>query len=151
MRQNIACLGVRLCTALFFIFISGTLFAQKVVTGTVTNASNQPIPSATVTVKGTNIGAATDGSGKFSINVPSGKNTLVISSVGFADQEVNISATTSVTVSLKERVSSLDEIVVTGYTAQKKKSLTGSVAVVNVKDLKAVPAGSPEQMLQGRA
>src|SRR5437764_10454439 len=127
MRQKIDCLGVRLCTALFFIVISGTLFAQKVVTGTVTNASNnQPIPSATVTVKGTNVGAATDASGKFSINVPSGKNTLVVSSVGFADQEVDISTTASVTVSLKERVSSLDEIVVTGYTAQKKKDITGA-------------------------
>src|SRR4051794_36225744 len=107
MRQNIACLGVRLCTALFFIFISGTLFAQKVVTGTITNASNnQPIPSATVTVKGTNVGAATNASGKFSINVPSGKNTLVISSVGFANVEVDVSSTNTVTVSLKESVSS---------------------------------------------
>lgn len=152
MRQKIDCLAVRVCTVIFFMFISGALFAQKVVTGTVTSAAtNQPIPSATVTVKGTNIGAATDPAGKFSINVPSGKNTLVVSSVGFTDQEVDVSTTTTITVSLRERISSLDEIVVTGYTAQKKKDITGSVAVVNVNNLKAVPSGSTESLLQGQA
>src|SRR5436305_721077 len=132
MRQKIDCLAIRICIAVFSIFISGTLLAQKNVTGIVTNAAtNQPLASATVTVKGTNVGTATDVNGKFSINIPSGKNTLVVSSIGFTEQEIDVSTTTNVTVSLKERVSSLDEIVVTGYTAQKKKDITGSVAVVN--------------------
>ncbi|HEY6977396.1 MAG TPA: TonB-dependent receptor [Chitinophagaceae bacterium] len=144
-------MAVRLCAALFFFFISGTLLAQTKVTGNVKNAKdNSPVAFATVTVKGTTIATTTSTTGDFVINVPSGKNTLVVSSVGFDDSEVPI-GTGTVAVVLKEKVSSLDEIVVTGYTAQKKKSLTGSVAIVNVKDLKAVPAGSPEQMLQGRA
>jgi len=151
MRQKIDCLAVRLCTALFFLFVSGTLLAQTKVTGNVKNAKdNSPVAFATVTVKGTTVATTTSATGDFVINVPSGKNTLVVSSVGFDDAEVS-TGTGTVAVVLKEKVSSLDEIVVTGYTAQKKKSLTGSVAVVNVKDLKAVPAGSPEQMLQGRA
>lgn len=152
MRQKIDCLAIRVCIAVFFMFISGTLLAQKVVTGTVTNATNnQPLAAATVTVKGTNVGTATDVSGRFTLNVPAGKNTLVVSSVGFTDQEIDISKTTTVSVALKEAVSNLDEIVVTGYTAQKKKDITGSVSVVNVKDMKQVPASTGEELLQGRA
>jgi TonB-dependent starch-binding outer membrane protein SusC len=152
MRQKIDCLAVRLCAAVFLMFIAASAFAQKTVSGTVTNAKdNQPINGASVLVKGTNVGAATSATGTFTINVPSGKNILVISSVGFDDMEVNVSSQTSITVSLKEKTSSLDEIVVTGYTAQKKKEITGAVAVVNVKELKQSPVGTGEEALQGRA
>jgi TonB-linked SusC/RagA family outer membrane protein len=134
-------------------FLSSQIYAQqKTVIGLVTNAKdNSPIVLATVSVKGTKIAVATAANGEFSISVPSGKNILVISSVGFDQEEINISGTSDVKISLKEGVSSLNEVVVTGYSAQRKKDITGSVSVVNVKDLKAVPAGSPEQMLQGRA
>ena len=140
MRQKIDCLAVRLCTAMIFMFIASATFAQKTVTGTVTNAKdNQPISGASVTVKGTNVGAATSSTGTFTLTVPSGKNILVISSVGFDEIEVDVSSQTSISISLKEKTSSLDEIVVTGYTSQKKKDITGSVAVVSVKDVKSVP------------
>ena len=152
MRQKIDCLAVRLCAAFFFVFLSATAFAQKTVSGTVTSAKdNQPIIGASVLVKGTNVGVATSATGSFSINVPAGKNKLVISSVGFDDMEVDVTSQSSVTVSLKEKSSSLDEIVVTGYTAQKKKEITGAVAVVNVKDMRQVPVGTGEEALQGRA
>lgn len=152
MRQKIDCLAVRLCAAVFLMFIAASAFAQKTVSGTVTSAKdNQPINGASVLVKGTNVGAATSATGTFTINVPAGKNVLVISSVGYDDMEVNVSSQTSVTVSLKEKTSSLDEIVVTGYTAQKKKEITGAVAVVNVKELKQSPVGTGEEALQGRA
>lgn len=152
MRQKIDCLAVRLCAAFFFVFLSATAFAQKTVSGTVTSAKdNQPIVGASVLVKGTNVGVATSATGSFSINVPAGKNMLVISSVGFDDMEVDVTSQSSLTVSLKEKSSSLDEIVVTGYTAQKKKEITGAVAVVNVKDMRQVPVGTGEEALQGRA
>jgi len=151
MRQKIDCSAIRVCIAIFFMFISGTLLAQTKVTGNVKNAKdNSPIAFATVTVKGTNVATTTTTTGDFVINVPSGKTTLVVSSVGFDDAEVAI-GTGTVAVTLKEKVSSLDEIVVTGYTAQKKKEITGSVAVVDVKAMKSVPSGNPEQMLQGQA
>ncbi len=152
MRQKIDCFFVRISTIFIFLLISGSLLAQKRVTGTVTNArDNQPVSFATVTVRGTNVATTTDVAGTFSISVPEDRNTLVVSSVGFADVEAPVGTSNTVAVVLREQVSTLDEIVVTGYTAQKKKSLTGSVAVVSVKDMKNVPAGSPEQMLQGRA
>lgn len=152
MRQKIHSMAVRLCAAFLFMLISGSLLAQKKVTGTVTNAKDKsPVAFATVMVKGTNIATATTTTGTFIITVPAGKNILVISNVGFDDAEVNVANTDNVTVSLKESSRSLDEIVVTGYTAQKKKEITGSVAVVNVKDMKQVPVGTGEEALQGRA
>lgn len=151
MRQKCDRLSVRVCTVLMFLLISGSLLAQRKVTGLVTAAkTSQPVAFASVTVKGTNIATATDAAGAFSISVPAGKNVLVVTSVGFADQDVNI-GTGVVNVVLQETTSNLDEIVVTGYTAQRKKEITGAVSVVNVKDLKSVPSGTAEQMLQGQA
>jgi len=104
MRQKIDCKGVQLFALLLMMFISSFVNAQKTVTGTVTNSKdNSPLGFATVTVKGTNVATATDASGKFSIKVPEGKNTLVISSVGFDDLEVDVSSSTAVTISLKKR------------------------------------------------
>lgn len=133
--------------------LSSQIFAQqKTITGTVTTAKdNSPVGLATVSVKGSKVAVSTGTDGKFSINVPDGKSTLVISSVGYGSEEVSISGKSNVLVSLKENTSSLNEIVVTGYTAQKKKEITGSVAVVNMKDLKQTPVGTGEEALQGRA
>jgi len=101
MRQKIDCLAVRLCIAVFFILISGTLFAQTKVTGNVKNAKdNTPVGFATVTVKGTTVATTTSATGDFVINVPEGKNTLVVSSVGFDDAEAPI-GTGTVSVTLK--------------------------------------------------
>src|SRR4051812_45985060 len=133
MRKKIDCLSMRCFAMLLLMFLSLGAFAQKRVTGTVFSAKdNQPVNGATVLVKGTTIGVTTTTDGAFAINVPSGSNTLVVSYVGYADQEVDVTNTATANVTLRERASSLDEVVVTGYTAQKKKDITGSVAVVNV-------------------
>ncbi len=134
------------------LFLSGSVFAQTVVTGTVTSAKDsKPLPYASVTVKGTTVSTATSASGEFSINVPAGKNLLVITFGGYEEAEVNISNSKTVAVAMKEKVSELSEVVVTGYTAQKRKEITGAVAVVNVKELKQMPVGTGEEALQGRA
>jgi len=134
---------------LFFVSYAG--FAQKTVTGTITNGKdNAPIGFATITVKGTTVATVSNADGSFAINLPEGKTTLVISSIGFTTVETQ-AGTGPVAVKLTETTSSLDEIIVTGYTAQKKKDITGAVAVVDVKNLKAVPGGNPDQLLQGQA
>ena len=134
------------------LFCSFNLFAQKTVVGKIKSRSNNgPLNAVTVQVKGTNTAALSNANGDFSITVPSGRKTLIFSAVGYDEIEVDVSSVSSTDVILKEKTSSLDEIVVTGYSVQKKKEITGAVSVVNVKDLNAVPAGSPEQMLQGRA
>jgi TonB-dependent starch-binding outer membrane protein SusC len=137
--------------ALFLAFFCFNAFAQKPVTGKVTNKANQPIAGATVEVKGSNTVAITNAEGAFSINAASDKSILVFTVVGFETIEQTVGGKTSFNVSMTETTNQLNEILVTGYSAQRKKDITGSVSVVNVKDLKAIPAGSPEQMLQGRA
>ncbi len=152
MRQKIDCLRGRICTTLLLVFFSSLLFAQKTVHGTVTSSKdNLPIVGASVLVRGTNIGVATGNNGTFTINVPAGSSKLVISYVGFADFEADVSSKTEIAITLQEKTSSLDEIVVTGYTTQKKKDITGAVAVVDVTDAKKLPATSSEQLLQGQA
>ena len=142
-----------ICALLCCIFLSPKVFAQqKTVTGKVVNSKdNTPLDLATVSVKGTKVAVTTAANGEFSISVPSGKNTLIISSVGFAAEEISIADKSNIDVSLKESTSSLNEIVVTGYTTQRKKDITGSVAVVNVKELVANPGSNVESLLQGRA
>ena len=152
MRQKIDCIFARRCVCLILLLFSGLgVFAQKIVTGKVTSSKdNLPVVSATVTVKGTTVATLTDANGNFTITLPAGKTALIVTSIGYANTEIDASAG-SVTVSLTETTSSLDEIVVTGYTTQKKKDITGSVAVVDVADAKKIPTTSSEQLLQGQA
>jgi TonB-dependent starch-binding outer membrane protein SusC len=142
-----------ICALLCCMFLSPQLFAQqKTITGTVTNSKdNAPIDLATVSIKGTKVAVTTTANGSFSISVPDGKNTLVVSSIGFGSEEISIAGKSNIVVAMKETTSSLNEVVVTGYTAQRKKDITGAVSVVNIKDLKQVPAGTGEEALQGRA
>ena len=137
--------------ATFLLLLTNVLSAQKTVTGKVFDSNSQPVAGATVSIRGTNAATQTDASGNFSIIVPSGRNTLSISSVGFTTQEINVATLNMVSLTLVTSTSTLDEVLVTGYSTQRKKDITGSVSVVNVKDLRAIPAGSPVQMLQGRA
>jgi TonB-dependent starch-binding outer membrane protein SusC len=138
--------------ALLLFLISSITFAQRrTITGTVTGANSQPVPAATVSVRGTTINALTDEQGRFSIAVPTDRNVLVVTSVGFENREVTIGSSTTLNVSLTARTTQLNEIVVTGYSAQRRKDITGSVAVVDVNNLKQVPSGTTESLLQGQA
>lgn len=137
--------------ALFLVFFSFNVFAQKAITGKVTNKANGlPIVGATIQVKGTTTVSLTNNEGIFSVNAGP-KAVLTVSVVGFESVEQAVAGKSEFIFALTETTSQLNEILVTGYSSQRKKDITGSVSVVNVKDLKAVPAGSPAQMLQGRA
>ncbi len=138
--------------ALFLALLSFQVQAQKAVTGKVTNSKDQkPMIGATVTVRGTNVATQTDVDGSFKITVPNDKSILIITAIGFEPLEISTSGKTSVSAEMKESTTNLNEVIVTGYTSQKKKDITGAVAVVNVGALKQVPAGTGEEALQGRA
>ena len=137
-----------LCMLLMF---SNLTFAQsRVVTGRVTDANNQPVVNASVTVKGSRTGTTTDENGNYSISVPANKKTLMVSYVGFADRDISISGNTA-NVVLSGQTTTLNDVVVTGYTSQRKKEITGAVSVVNVNQMKQAPVGTGEEALQGRA
>lgn len=127
--------------------------AQTTVTGKVTDSlSGQPINGATVQLKGTNMGTFTGVTGDFSIKLSGRSNgILIFSIVGYQSKEVAVNGQTSINVQLQESIGTLNEVVVTGYTTQQKKDITGSVSVVNVDELKAQPAASPIEALQGKA
>ena len=136
----------------FILFLlTATVFGQKSVTGKVTDSDKKPLVGASILIKGTNVATSTSSNGDFTIVVPAGRKTLIVSNVGYEDQQIEIGNSSSVNVSLKETTSSLNEVVITGYTAQKKKDIAGSVSVINVKDMKQQPAGTGEEALQGRA
>lgn len=132
---------------LLFAFVAN---AQKQVSGIVKSPTG-PVAGATVVVKGTTVATQTDAAGKFSISVPANKTVLIISFVGLDTKEVDISKSAEVDVTLAAVVSTLNEVIVTGYTAQRKKDITGSVSVVNVADMKQAPVSTGEEALQGRA
>ena len=134
-----------------FLLWSGCLWAQSTlnVSGTVVSKSdNLPIIGASVveTGKSTN-GVATDIDGNFHLSVPDGAS-ITISYIGY--KSVTLKAAAQMQVALEENNELLDEIVVTGYTTQRKADLTGSVAVVNTEDLKTTSDPDPMRALQGK-
>ena len=120
--------------------------------GQVVSATDgKAVAGATISVNGQKVSAIASEDGSFTVNA-SGNVTLTVKSVGFANQTVSVAGSqNTIKVSLTEESSQLNEIVVTGYTAQKRKEITGAVSVVSVKDMKSVPSGTAEQMLQGQA
>lgn len=141
-----------LLLGLMLFFASAVAFAQdRVITGTVTSAEdNMGVPGATVLVKGTTIGTATDIDGKYSISVPAGSNVLVFSFVGLTTQEVTIGNQTSINVALQPDVQSLSEFVITSYGDQSKREITGAIASVKGEVFANLPMQSFDRAMQGR-
>jgi len=120
------------------------------VTGKVIDATGVGLPGATIGIKnGKNLGV-TDVSGNFSVTVPDNA-ILTISYVGYVTQDVAVAGKTQINVVLKEVPGNLNEVVVLGYTTQKKKDLTGALSVVGSKDINGLPVGGVDQILQGKA
>jgi TonB-dependent SusC/RagA subfamily outer membrane receptor len=124
---------------------------SRQVTGTVSDASGGGLPGVSVSVKGTTIGAITDGSGSYTVNVNSNAATLVYSYIGFVSQEINVGNQNSINVTLIEDATNLTEVVVVGYGTQKKSQMTGAISQVSAKQITEMPLTNLGQALQGRA
>lgn len=121
------------------------------ITGKVTDAKNAPLEGVSVTIKGTKRGATTNAAGSFSIpNVPENA-TLVFSYTGFASKEVAVKGGGSITVSLTEQVTGLNDVVVIGYGTSSKKDLTGAISQVKATQLENENPRSVQDMLRGNA
>ncbi|MGZ5219140.1 MAG: SusC/RagA family TonB-linked outer membrane protein [Chitinophagaceae bacterium] len=136
-----------------FLFLSFSLLAQdRVVTGKVTDSKDgTPVVGASVQPKGSTTGTSTSAEGTFRLSVPSGINTLVITSAEFEKQEVNIADKSSVDISLVAASAGLSEVVVIGYGTARKKDLTGAATTVQSKDFNKGTYASPDQLIQGKA
>ena len=123
------------------------LYAQTEITGTVVDETGETVIGATVIEKGTTNGTVTDFDGVFTLKVNPGA-TLVFSYVGYLN--VEMPAANGMVVTMKEDALALNEIVVTGYTTQRKADLTGAVSVVSVTDLVKQNENNPIKAMQGR-
>ena len=141
----------RMFMLLLLIFTHGFLFAQQAtITGVVKTApDNLGMPGVSVRLKGTATATSTDGNGNFTIKIPA-SGTLVFTSIGYKVQEIPVSKTTNLTITLTEDASTLNDVVVVGYGTTRKQDLTGSVAVVGLKDFQKGSITTPEQMLPGK-
>jgi TonB-linked SusC/RagA family outer membrane protein len=125
-------------------------FQQKRVSGRVIDNKGEALIGVNIVERGTTNGAISDANGMFSLNLISPNPVLDFSFIGYVTQEVTVGAQTSVTVTMAEAVSALDEIVVVGYSTQTRKSLTGSVSQVGSAVLQESAATNPITRLQGK-
>ncbi|WP_158563257.1 SusC/RagA family TonB-linked outer membrane protein [Chitinophaga silvatica] len=134
------------------LFLGGQVYAQsRTVTGRVTDAKDgSGIPGATVQIKGTSKGTVTNPQGSFTLQVD-GNVTLVVSFIGFEQKEVATGNVSTVNVALKTDSKSLEEVIVTGYTIEKKVNSTIAASTISGAKINNVALPDVNQMLQGNA
>jgi TonB-linked SusC/RagA family outer membrane protein len=119
------------------------------VTGKVTGEDGSPLVGVSITVKGTAKGTATNSTGDFSIDADL-NSTLVFSYIGYTTQEVRVTGSSPINISLKGAQQSMNEVVVIGYGTASKRDLTGSIVKINGKEIADKPNTNPIASLQGK-
>ena len=134
-----------------FCQLSFIAFGQAQIQGKITASDDQmPVIGASVKIKGSVTGTVTNVDGGFSI-MAQPRDILVISYLGYQTQEITVGNQNNLALILMPALGTLDEVLVTGYASERKKDITGSVAVVDMRNLKSIPAGSAVSALQGQA
>jgi TonB-linked SusC/RagA family outer membrane protein len=124
-------------------------FQDRKLIGTIVDANEIPLFGVTILIQGTTIGTTSDMDGKFSLNVPQGANTLVVSYIGFKTLFIPIGIQDTISVAMEPDFSQLEEVVIIGYGTKKKKDLTGSISSIKADQIDARPITSIEEGLQG--
>jgi len=142
--------GLLLVTFLALITTIALAQTRKII-GTVTGENGAVIAGASVTIKGTSKGTTTSSTGKFSIDFPTtGKRILVVNSIGYGTQEISITNQTDISIKLVTDTKLLEDVVVVGYGAVKKKDLTGAVGSVKAVEIVRGNPANATQALQGQ-
>src|SRR5690606_26024759 len=142
-----------MCTLLVVASMFPVVIAQQLtqVSGKVVDAKNNEIlAGVTVTTKRSGKSIATSDNGTYAIDVAD-NDTLVLSYSGYQTQEIGVQHERVIPVFLQIEIQGLEEVVVTGYSSQRKQDITGSVSVVNMEGVDAIPTGSTLEALQGQA
>lgn len=137
-----------LLTSMFVFNINGQVNAN--ISGIVTGQTGDPLVGVSVKVEGTRNGTITDIDGKYKLQNISNKAILQFSFIGMESQNIAVEGKSNVNIVMIEDVTAINEIVVTGYTSEKKADITGSVSVVKMDDIKDIPTGNVMTALQGR-
>lgn len=123
---------------------------QSVVEGKITNERGEAMPGVTVQVKGTTTGVVTNEKGQYIITVPEGRATLVISSIGYQQQEISVRGAGHVDVHMQPANTGLNQVVVVGYGTQKKVSVTGAISELPVKQIQQFATPSLSNAIGGK-
>ncbi|MEI6945857.1 TonB-dependent receptor [Paraflavisolibacter sp. H34] len=152
MKRNLTRYWLQIFFATLLIFnIPRSALAQGFpVTGTVTDTSGAPLAGVTIQVKGTQTRTVSKPDGTFSITAPNPTSTLIISYVGFTEQQLPLASQGQVAVEMTPTGSSLQDVVVVGYGTKRRGDVTGAIATVSSEKIKAVPVTNVTQALQGR-
>ena len=150
MKNSYSALLQRLVLFVLLCLPAIAAIGQRTVSGKITDTDREGLPGVNVLLKGTAAGTVTELDGSFSLEVPSTGGSLVVSYVGYRTVEVALDAQSSYNITLEEDVSTLKELIVTGYTVDSRREATGAVSTVKAKDLVLVPSGNVEQQLAGR-
>ncbi len=138
------------CLLFLLLLSTAASWAQVNVKGKITDEKGTGISGVTILLKGTNNGTGTDADGNFSLMVPGGKGTLIVSSIGFLTQQMPVNNRSTINITLAADVKSLENVVVVGYGTQQKKAVTGAVQTITGKEFKDIPVSQVTQKLQGR-
>ncbi len=146
LRRDVVLFSMFLCSLLLMSSVS----AQNRITGKIVDKKNEVVVGATILNKGTTTGTITDVDGNFSLEVPDKNGTIIVSSIGYVNQEISLAGRSHFNIILEEDIQGLDEVVVVGYGTQKKVSVTGSISQVDGKALEKAPSDNISNMLAGR-
>lgn len=142
---------VKIFFTALLVLVTSAAFAQSriTVTGNVTDASTgEPVPFASIQVKGTTQGVSTDAEGIYSITVPA-DGTLIFSSIGYETEEVAVGGKSIINVSIRQDSEFIDETIVVAFGTSTKEAFTGSAAVVKSSDIAKVQTSNPTRALEG--
>ena len=128
---------------------SSLIYAQNSISGSVSDESGNPIPGATVVVEGSNMGVVTDFDGNYQIDASTG-DQLTFSSLGFASQTITVGNQDQINVTLVTSIDILDEVVVSGYQTQSRRTLSGAIGTVDTEEAFKTQVTNSAEALQGR-
>jgi TonB-dependent starch-binding outer membrane protein SusC len=150
--QNFALFWRRslLSLLLFSITVALTFGQQRTITGKVTSETEGPLIGVNVVVLGTTTGAMTDINGTYTLTVPGPTAVLTFSYIGYTPQNITVGGQTKIDVLLAPALSALGEIVVTGYSSQRKKEITSSIANVTSEEFNKGNVNRAEQLIMGK-
>ena len=122
----------------------------QTITGSVKDSDGSALAGASIRIKGGKGGATTGVDGSFKLDLPTGNETLIISMVGYKTKEVSVNGRSVVNIVLEDNTAAIDEVVVVGYGQQKKITLAGAVAQINMKNIEDIPVTNLSAVLAGQ-
>jgi TonB-linked SusC/RagA family outer membrane protein len=152
MKKSLQLIKKRPFLLLLAVLLSGfTAFGQgKKITGTVADEKGLPLPGATVRAKTAKATSVSDVGGNFIITVPLTEKSLIVTFIGYADQEIQINGQPHLSIRLSQSNNSLNDVIVIGYGSQRREAVTGSVASISGERIRDIPAPNISQAIQGR-